>query len=188
MTSDGESMAASAARGSRQSSPEHTAAFADVLAANHGFAATFVPSSAGGVARRGLAIVTCMDSRLDPLRIVGMQAGDAKILRNAGARVTDDVLRTLVLATHLLGVTRILVLPHTDCRMARDDESAIHAEIWQRSQVDTRSVEIRTVTDQFAALAQDVQRLRSFPLLVPGVDVLGALFDVSTGTMSVPTQ
>jgi carbonic anhydrase len=59
-----------------------------------------------------------MDSRIDPLHIVGMEDGDAKILRNAGARVTEDVLRTLVLATHLLSVTRILVMPHTDCKMA----------------------------------------------------------------------
>jgi len=58
-----------------------------------------------------------------------MQAGDAKILRNAGARVTDDVLRTLVLASYLLGVQRELVMPHTDCRMATADEAAIRGEV-----------------------------------------------------------
>jgi carbonic anhydrase len=58
-----------------------------------------------------------MDSRISPLAVVGMQAGDAKILRNAGARVTDDVLRTLVLASYLLGVNRVLVMPHAACRM-----------------------------------------------------------------------
>lgn len=160
------------------------AAFADVYAGNVAFHSQFVSQDLDGYAHRGLAIVTCMDSRVDPLRIVGMAAGDVKILRNAGARVTDDVLRTLVLATHLLGVTRILVMPHTDCRMAKADETEIHQEIWEQSGIDTRSVEIRTVLDQQAALRTDVQRLRSYPLLPVGVRVLGAVYDVATGKLS----
>ena len=78
--------------------------FKDLLDANAHYSASFTKEELTGFAKKGLAIVTCMDSRIDPLRIVGMHAGDAKILRNAGARVTEDVLRTLVLATHLLGV------------------------------------------------------------------------------------
>lgn len=135
------------------------------------------------MAKQGLAIVTCIDSRINPLAVVGMSAGDAKIIRNAGARVTEDVLRTLVLATYLLGVTRILVMPHTDCRMAKSDEPAIHEEIAQTHGVDTRSIEFRTVSDQAAALALDVQRLRSFPLLSAGVVVAGAIYDVATGSI-----
>ena len=157
--------------------------FEDVFASNATHVEGFAAPRTGGVAVRGLAIVTCMDSRVDPLRIVGMSAGDAKILRNAGARVTDDVLRTLVLATHLLGVDRILVMPHTDCRMATSDETAIHEEIWNKSGVDIRSVEIRTVTDQAAALKVDVQRLRSYPLLPAGTKVVGAVYDVVTGRL-----
>ena len=79
-------------------------AFADVVANNKGFAAGFDDQGLSGYAAQGLAIITCMDSRIAPLAIVGMQPGDVKILRNAGARVTDDVLRTLVLATFLLVV------------------------------------------------------------------------------------
>jgi carbonic anhydrase len=112
-----------------------------------------------------------------------MQAGDAKILRNAGARVTDDVLRTLVLATYLLGVTRILVMPHTDCRMASGDESGIHRQIMDDHGVDTRSLEFRTVSDQRAALALDVTRIRSFPLLQKGVTVGGVIYNVTTGAL-----
>ena len=81
---------------------------------------------------------------------------DVKILRNAGARVTDDVLRTLVLATFLLGVNRVLVVPHTDCRMASATEAEIHQTISDEHGIDTRSVEFRTVRDQKAALATDV--------------------------------
>ena len=155
--------------------------FEDVLQHNRKYTATFEHGSLSGTAQRGLAIITCMDSRISPLALVGMQPGDAKILRNAGARVTDDVLRTLVLATYLLGVNRILVMPHTDCRMANETESQIHQTIESQFGVDTRSVEFRTVENQRDALAYDVARIRSYPLLKSGVVVGGAIYDVATG-------
>lgn len=157
--------------------------FEDILSANSQFANGFQHSELTGIALRGLAIVTCMDSRISPLAAVGMQAGDAKILRNAGARVTDDVLRTLVLASYLLGVNRVLVMPHTDCRMAIADEAAIHSTIKEQFGIDTRSLEFRTVSDQRAALIEDVARIRSYPLLQKGVSVAGAIYDVSTGQL-----
>jgi len=157
--------------------------FADVLHSNDEFVREFRHSGLTDTARRGLAIVTCMDSRISPLAAVGMQAGDAKILRNAGARVTDDVMRTLVLASYLLGVQRVLVMPHTDCRMANADEAAIHATIKEQFGVDTGSLEFRTVSDQQAALAIDVTRIRTYPLLQKGVSVAGAIYNVSTGQL-----
>ena len=157
--------------------------FFDVLNANQLFVNSFCHSQLTGTARKGLAIVTCMDSRISPLAVVGMQAGDAKILRNAGARVTDDVLRTLVLASYLLGVNRVLVMPHTDCRMANADEATIHATIKDQFGVDTKSLEFRTVSDQRAALAIDVTRIRTYPLLQKGVSVAGAIYNVSTGQL-----
>jgi carbonic anhydrase len=156
-------------------------AFSDVVNANSLFAQSFQNSGLTGTARKGLAIVTCIDSRISPLAAVGMQAGDAKILRNAGARVTDDVLRTLVLASYLLGVKRVLVMPHTDCRMAISDEATIHATIKDQFGVDTSSLEFRTVSNQSEALAEDVARIRSYPLLREGVSVAGAIYHVSTG-------
>jgi carbonic anhydrase len=113
-----------------------------------------------------------------------MKPGDVKILRNAGARVTDDVLRTLVLATFLLGVNRVLVMPHTDCRMASATEPEIHETILQEHGVDTRSVEFRTVSDPISALQMDVKRIRTHPLLIANnVLVGGAIFDVHTGEL-----
>jgi carbonic anhydrase len=158
--------------------------FDDIFAANQTFAASFEHSHLTGIATRGLAIVTCMDSRINPLAVTGMQAGDAKILRNAGARVTDDVLRTLVLATYLLGVKRVLVMPHTDCRMANNNEAEIHAMIDEQHGVDTRSIEFRTVDDQQSALISDVTRIRTFPLLPKDLVVVGAVYDVATGLLN----
>ena len=157
--------------------------FNDIISANVSFVKDFRHSGLSGVARKELAIVTCMDSRISPLAVVGMQAGDAKILRNAGARVTDDVLRTLVLASYLLGVNRVLVMPHTDCRMAISDEASIHATIRQQFGVDTSSLEFRTVSNQQEALIEDVARIRSYPLLQKGVSVAGAIYNVSTGQL-----
>jgi len=158
--------------------------FDDLLAANADYQKSFKYSGLTGSAARGLAIVTCMDSRINPLSVIGLRSGDAKILRNAGARVTEDVLRTLVLATYLLNVDRILVMPHTDCAMARGDEAAIHKLIDEKYGVNTSSLEFKTTSDQLGALASDINRVRSYPLLRDGVVVAGAIYDVKTGTIT----
>ncbi|MBO3749048.1 carbonic anhydrase [Streptosporangiaceae bacterium NEAU-GS5] len=160
-----------------------TGAFDDLLAANDEYARTFAHSDLTGRALRGLAVVTCMDSRIDPLGLLGLTAGDAKILRNAGARVTDDVLRTLVLAVYLLGVDRVLVMPHTDCRMSKSTDADVHELIADKYGVDTRSLEFHTVPDQDAALRHDLMRIRTSPFLPPGLRVGGALYDVHTGKL-----
>ena len=158
-------------------------AFIDVFAANAAHAATYSGSTLSGRAARGLAVVTCIDSRIDPLAALGMHAGDVKILRNAGARVTDDVQRTLLLGAYLLGVNRILIMPHTDCRMVGSTEADIHRTIRRESGVDTRSVEFRTTDDVDAALGADVVRVRANPLLPPGTAVGGAVYVVHTGAL-----
>uniref|UniRef100_UPI00035F9E49 beta-class carbonic anhydrase n=1 Tax=Nocardiopsis lucentensis TaxID=53441 RepID=UPI00035F9E49 len=128
-------------------------AFDDVFAANDDYVAEFALHGLKPVAARGLALVTCMDSRIEPLDMLGLKPGDAKILRNAGARVTDDTLRTLVLAVYLLGVERVLVLPHTRCRMASvPGDDAVHDLIQEEYGVDTRSLEFHTNSDQIGAL------------------------------------
>jgi len=158
-------------------------AFEDVLAANATHADGYAGSDLTGRAAKGLAIVTCIDSRIDPLAIVGMGPGDVKILRNAGARVTEDVQRTLLLGSYLLGVERILIMPHTDCRMVGSSEADIHATIRAESGTDTRSIEFRTSDNVDASLALDIVRVRANPLLPPGTRVGGAVYDVHTGRL-----
>lgn len=163
--------------------------FDDLLEANASFAATFTDAGRPARAARGLAVITCMDSRVDPFQILGIAAGDAKVLRNAGARVTDDVLRTLVLAVYLLGVNRVLVMPHTRCRMAESTDAHIHELIQRDYGIDTRSLEFRTDPDQIGALRHDLVKIRSAPLLPRDLVVGGALFDVDTGRlMPVPLE
>ena len=158
--------------------------FDDVLKSNETYAAEFVDSGLPGQAAKGLAVVTCMDSRIDPLHMLGLEPGEAKILRNAGGRVTDDVLRTLVLATHLLGVDRVLVVEHTDCKMASATDDQVHQTIYENSGIDTRSLEFRTMDNQLASLKGDVQRICSSPYLPKETAVGGFLYDVRTGRLS----
>ncbi|MDQ6649227.1 MAG: carbonic anhydrase [Actinomycetota bacterium] len=157
--------------------------FDDVLAANAAHAAYYQLSHLEARAAKGLGVLTCMDSRLDPLGMLGLQPGDAKILRNAGARVTDDVLRTLVLARYLLGVERVMVIAHTRCRMAASGEAAVHAAIAEAGGPDTRSIAFLTAEDQAAALAADVQRIRSWPYL-DRLAVGGFVYDLASGALS----
>ena len=160
-------------------------AFDDVLSANQTYQQTFSDRGLPGRAARGLAVVTCMDSRIDPLGLLGLQPGDAKILRTAGARVTDDVLRSLVLAHHLLGVERVMVLAHTDCGMATASDEQVHATIAERAGIDSRSVDFATIDDQQATLVHDVQRIRSSPYLPADMPVAGGVYRVDTGAVEL---
>ena len=161
------------------------AAFDDVLAANAEFQQRYRDEGMRGRAAQGLAVVTCMDSRIDPLLMLGLRPGDAKILRTAGARVTDDVLRSLVLAHHLLGVERVMVVAHTDCGMVENDDATVHRLIAERAGIDSRSVEFHTISDQIATLEHDVQRVRSLPYLRRGLPVVGCVYDVRSGRLEV---
>ncbi len=99
--------------------------------------------------------------------------------------MTGDVLRTLVLAVHLLGVDRVMVVAHTDCRMSTVTDEQVHELILSGAGVDTRSLEFQTVSDQRSTLAADVQRIRSSPYLPADLAVVGALYDVATGRLEI---
>jgi carbonic anhydrase len=159
------------------------ATFADVLAANAAYADGFLLGGLEPNAAKGLAVLTCMDSRIEPLAMLGLEPGDAKILRNAGARVTDDVLRTLVLASYLLGVDRAMVVAHTKCRMAAGGEDDVHSTVAEAGGPDTRSLAFLVSDDQEATLRADVQRIRSWPYLAH-LRVGGFLYDVDTGRVA----
>lgn len=156
-------------------------AFADVLAANAAYGDGFRLRGLEARAARGLAVVTCMDSRIEPLAMLGLEPGDAKIVRNAGARVTDDVLRTLLLASYLLGVERVMVVAHTKCRMAGTTEEEVHEAIGDAGGPNTRWLSFLVAPDQEAALRSDVERIRTAPHL--DVEVGGFVYDVDTGLL-----
>lgn len=157
--------------------------FADLLAANRDYARTFALGGFDGVARAGVAVITCMDSRIEPLGMLGLTHGDAKIFRNPGGRVTDAALEALVLGVHLLGVERILVVPHTRCAMASRSENELREVISEHSGQDAWWQHFHVVRDQHRALVEDVRRVTSHPLIQGRATVGGFLYDVDTGLL-----
>jgi carbonic anhydrase len=136
-----------------------------------------------GTAAKALAVLTCIDSRIDPLAMLGLKAGDAKIIRNAGARVTDDALRSLVLAVNLLGVERVCVVQHTNCAMVDSTEEEIHRRIDAARGVDSRGWNFLAMTDQRATMRRDIELIERCPLLPPDLEVGGFIFDVHSGAL-----
>ncbi|PUA79680.1 beta-class carbonic anhydrase [Nocardioides currus] len=157
--------------------------FSDLIAANKTFADDFDLGGFDGVAKAGVAIVTCMDSRIDPLRMLGLTHGDAKIFRNPGGRVTQAALEALVLGVHLLGVERVLVIPHTRCAMASASEAELRVKIGEATGTDASWQSFGVITDQRASLGEDVAKVRSHPLIPDSVAVGGFIYDVDTGLL-----
>ena len=161
-----------------------TGPFDDLLAANRASPRRSRSRGFDGVAHAGVAIVTCMDSRIDPLRMLGLQPGDAKIFRNPGGRVTDAALEALVLGVHLLGVDRILVVPHTRCAMATHTEDELRSAD-QRVQRAGRLVAVlrrdrRPARRPPGGRQDPPRRTRSIP---DTVAIGGFLYDVDTGLL-----
>ena len=160
-------------------------AFADLFAANARYAAVEHEVADSGVARRALAIVTCIDSRIDPLAVFGLEPGDAKILRNAGARVTDDVERSLALAVAALGVQRIAVVQHTDCKLTAADDDELVTAVAEATGRHPEGFEPLAIEDQTATLQADVDRLVSSGWLPDGIVVAGLVYDLHSGRLAI---
>ncbi len=157
--------------------------FDDLLDANQRYRTEFHDSGVAGVAAKGLAVLTCIDSRIDPLAMLGLRAGDAKIIRNAGARVSDDALRSLVLAANLLGVTRVCVVQHTECAMIGTTDDELRARIGAIRGVDATDWNFLATTDQLAALRSDIERITTCALLPADLEVGAFIFDVHSGEL-----
>jgi carbonic anhydrase len=153
--------------------------FDDLVEANRRYAEQFHDPGIAGRAAKRLAVLTCIDSRIDPLAMLGLVPGDAKIIRNAGARVTEDSLRSLILAVNLLDVDRICVVQHTDCAMAGSTD----AELRDRIGADD-SLELLAMTDQRAALRDDITLIRECKYIPATTEIAGFVFDVRTGRLT----
>ncbi len=159
--------------------------FADILHANDEYASTFRLQGLAPEAKKGLGVLTCMDSRIEPLVMLGLAPGDAKIFRNAGARVTPDSLRSIVLGVNLLEVHRIAVVAHTRCKMTQASDDEIRAEIGRIAGHPADDWEFLAVADQKATLAADLQTIRDCPLIPADVEIGGFVYDVDTGRLEL---
>lgn len=139
-----------------------------------------VTPSVPKVPRRKLAVVTCMDARVDPWRILRAGPGDIHTLRNAGAIVTDDVIRSLVIGQHALGVRKIIVLMHTDCGMLGFEETRVNQELGELIGRPVR-MSFGGFSDLTDELHAGVRRLQEEPLLSEVIHVSGQIYDITSG-------
>ena len=155
--------------------------YARILAENERYTESFDRSALTAAPLSGLAIVACMDARLDVEEALGLRTGDAHIIRNAGGLATDDVIRSLIVSEHLLGTDEIVVIGHTRCGLLGADEAAIHAQLSASSGVDL-DVALGAFDDLEASIRGSVERLRKHPWLK--IDKIhGLIFDVATGRL-----
>ena len=132
-----------------------------------------------------VAIVTCMDSRLHVAQALGLALGDAHILRNAGGRVTEDMIRSLVISQQQLGTREIVVLHHTDCGAQTFKNEEFAAFLNQELGVDVSGQDFLPFIDVEESVREDVALLRQSPLIPADVEISGAVYDVDTGRMTV---
>lgn len=155
--------------------------YARLLAENERYIEAFDRSALTATPLSGLAIVACMDARLDVEESLGLRTGDAHIIRNAGGLVTDDVVRSLIVSQHLLGTDEILVIAHTRCGLIGADEAALRDRLTKETGV-RLDVAFGAFDDLEASVTSSLARLRSTPWLRPG-PVHGLIFDVETGRL-----
>lgn len=164
---------------------DQTSDFDDLLAANAEYAEKFVYGGFDGMAHAGVGIVTCMDSRIPPLQMLGLKPGDAKVLRSAGGRVTELTMTGLVLGVQLLGVRRILIIPHTRCAMAGVTEDELRERVEKAAGKPAGYLlPLQVIPDQLEALGRDVAAVREHPLIGPEIAVGGFMYDVDSGRLT----
>jgi carbonic anhydrase len=158
--------------------------FEDLLAANADYAKDFEYGGFDGIAHAGIGVVTCMDSRIPPLEMLRLKPGDAKVLRSAGGRVTEVTMTGLVLGVQLLGVRRIMIIPHTRCAMAAMSEDDLRAKVEAAAGKPAGYLPINVIPDQLEALRRDVAAVRDHPLIGEDILVGGFMYDVDTGILA----
>jgi len=159
----------------------------ELLQANQRQAERFTQGSLPMPPARHIAIVTCMDARVEPLSFLGLNLGDAHIIRNAGGRITPDALRSLVISEELLGTDTILVIHHTDCGMLTFGNEQLREKVGRdlgaAAQQAADRIDFLPFTDLAASVRADVETIKSSPLIPQNIPVFGLIYDVRTGKL-----
>lgn len=158
--------------------------FEQYLKANEAYVALHGTAHLPLPPRTRVAILTCMDSRLHVAQALGLALGDAHILRNAGGRVTEDMIRSLAISQQLMGTREIVVLHHTDCGAERLTNASFAQHLHQELGVDVGEMDFLPFTDIEDSVREDVNKLKTSPLIPDDVVISGAIYDVDTGKMS----
>ena len=152
-----------------------------VLQANARYAERFGAGDRPLPPARRLAVIACMDARLNPADALGLAVGDAHVIRNAGGLATDDAIRSLVISQHLLGTEEVLVIEHTDCGMLTFEDEPVRRQI-AASQGADADLPLLPFADLESNLQAQVERIRNHPW-IKDVPVTGLIYEVETGRL-----
>ena len=156
----------------------------ELLAANERYAASFTKGGLPMPPARHVAVLACMDARLHPEKFLGLEEGDAHVIRNAGGRASDDALRSLIISYKLLGTREFVVIHHTDCGMLTFSNDQIREMLKNDTGADASAIDFLPFSDLEASVREDVRTIRSSSLIPDDITVTGFVFDVKTGRLS----
>lgn len=154
----------------------------EFLRANEDYAARFQKGDLPLPPARKVAVLACMDARLDPARILGLEEGDAHVIRNAGGRAAD-ALRSLIISEQLLGTNTIVILHHTDCGMLTFSNEDLHGKVKKELGADADHIAFLPFNNLEQSVRDDIAFLRSSPLIPESIMIKGFIYDVKTGRL-----
>jgi carbonic anhydrase len=154
----------------------------EFLKANETYASTFKKGHLPMPPARRVAIVTCMDARIHPARALGLEEGDAHVIRNAGGR-TSEALRSLIISEQLLGTTEIVVIHHSDCGMLTFSNEDLRKKVKQELDAKADNIDFLPFSDLEQSVRDDVAFLRSSALIPKNITISGFIYDVKTGKL-----
>jgi len=155
--------------------------------ANDAYASTFDKGDLPMPPARHVAVLTCMDARLHPALFLGLELGDAHVIRNAGGRASDDAIRSLTISQQLLGTNTVVVIHHTDCGMVTFSNEDLRKKLKQELNVDAEDIDFLPFKNLEQSVRDDVATIKNSPLLLKDIEVSGFIYDVNTGKLSPVT-
>ncbi|MEO8290542.1 MAG: carbonic anhydrase [Gaiellaceae bacterium] len=155
----------------------------EVLGANQSYAEGFTKGDLPMPPGRRFAVVTCMDARLDPAKFLGLDEGDAHVIRNAGGLVSDDALRSLVISHWLLGTQEAFVIAHTDCGMLTFTNDVLQGKLADEAGADASDIDFLPFSDVDESVRNSVKRVQGSDLLPESFSVRGYVYDVGSGAL-----
>lgn len=154
----------------------------EFVKANDAYASSFQKGDLPMPPGRRVAVVTCMDARLDPARFLGLEEGDAHVIRNAGGRA-EDAIRSLVISEQLLGTNTIVVIHHTDCGMLTFSNDDLRTKVKQELHANADNIDFLPFKDLEQSVRDDVATLKASPLIPKNIEISGFIYDVRSGRL-----
>ena len=151
--------------------------------ANDAYASSFSKGNLPMPPARHVAVLTCMDARLLPSRFLGLEEGDAHVIRNAGGRASDDAIRSIAISQQLLGTNEVVVIHHTDCGMLTFSNEDLRKKLKLELNADAEHIDFLPFKDLEQSVREDVATIKNSPLLLKNIEVSGFIYDVKSGKL-----